>query len=103
MRTASPRVLRWFVGVAVLYGCVSFASWSLIPPRFHCQAKTLIMSSGFGLICTYCILVGVAGSPVPIKRAEHPASFWVIVGCGALFAVFLALEGLGLIPPGCTP
>jgi hypothetical protein len=101
MRTASPSTVRWFLGLSVLYACVGFASWSYIPIRFHCQATDLFGSSLLVLIVTYNILIGAAGHPVAMTRAEHPFGFWFIEVTGGSLAAFFALTGLGVIPTPC--
>jgi hypothetical protein len=85
-----------------VYVALCFGLRSYIPIRLYCCAERLFYSSVFALAAVYCILVGAAGSPIRMKRDEHPVSFWTIVGCAFALSVVLALAGVGVVhTPSC--
>jgi len=101
MRTASRTTIIWFLSLSAAYILVCYGLRGYVPAPLICNAQALFYSSIFGLVATYCILVGAAGSPIPLSRDEHPVSFWTIVGCAVGLAIFFALCGIEVIHTPC--
>jgi len=98
VRTASQRTVLWFLCSVAAYIALCVGLRSYVPSRLLCISQALFYSSLFLLVAIYNILIGAAGNPVPLRRDQHPVSFWFITGWAIALATCIALIGFGVTP-----